>query len=215
MRVTYVSELNVQGDDAGYHLPLADANAAAPIELRVEVVQAPVEPVLSEGLGNLALTRFEERWVAEATLPRGLAGDDLQIDHRGLPGQPLLHQRAEAIEPPAVLRERDLLLAREVAKERPAPDAGGRGDVLDAHALEPAGLEQRARGRDEGVAGLLPSPRVTAGRRLAHGELRRRGDPLTSDTECHNVARSREAQAFGRRELGEGRARCGDEHWRC
>ncbi|MCA9719833.1 MAG: hypothetical protein KC468_34520, partial [Myxococcales bacterium] len=85
VRVTYVSELNVQGDDAGYHLPLADANAAAPIELRVEVVQAPVEPVLSEGLGNLALTRFEERWVAEATLPRGLAGDDLQIRLPRLP----------------------------------------------------------------------------------------------------------------------------------
>ncbi len=85
--ITYVSELNIQGDDAGYHLPLAHANAVAPVDLRVEVVQAPVEPVLSGGIGNLSLNRLEQRWVAEAKLPVGTAGEDLQVRLPKLPGR--------------------------------------------------------------------------------------------------------------------------------
>ena len=84
IRITYVSDLNVEGSSAGYHLPLAHAGDVE-VDLRVEVVQSPVAPVISGGVGNLSLKRWQERWVAEAKLPRGVVGEDLQVRLPGLP----------------------------------------------------------------------------------------------------------------------------------
>src|ERR1700754_3118843 len=85
VRVTYISNLTVDGNQAAYHLPLAHAAAIGSVTLRVEVVQAPVQPVISGGLGNLALNHWEDRWVAEAKLGRGLPAEDLQIRLPDLP----------------------------------------------------------------------------------------------------------------------------------
>ena len=84
VRITYVSELNVEGNAAGYLLPLAHA-AEVEVDLRVEVVQSPVEPVISGGIGNLTLARWDDRWVAEAKLPKGTAAEDLQVRLPNLP----------------------------------------------------------------------------------------------------------------------------------
>jgi len=86
VRITTVSELTVRGNEAAHHLPLAWAAGVEQVHLHVEVVQAPVEPVMS-GIGNLALRRWEERWVVEADLPKGAATADLQISLPALPDQ--------------------------------------------------------------------------------------------------------------------------------
>lgn len=85
VRVTYISNLTVDGNQAAYHLPLTHAANIESVSLRAEVVQAPVAPVISGGLGNMALNRWENRWVAEATLGRGLPAEDLQIRLPDLP----------------------------------------------------------------------------------------------------------------------------------
>jgi len=85
IRVTYVSDLTVEGADAAYHLPLKHAARIERVSLRVEVVQAPVEPTVAGGLGNLTMNRWEDRWVAEATLARGRPAEDLQVRLPGLP----------------------------------------------------------------------------------------------------------------------------------
>lgn len=85
VRVTYISNLTVDGNQAAYHLPLTHAAGIESVSLRAEVVQAPVAPVISGGLGNMALNRWEDRWVAEATLGRGLPAEDLQIRLPDLP----------------------------------------------------------------------------------------------------------------------------------
>ena len=85
VRLTYVSELSVQGGDAAHHLPLAHANSIERVELQVEVVRAPVQPVLTGGLGNLSLARWEDRWVAKATFGAGAPADDLLVRLPSLP----------------------------------------------------------------------------------------------------------------------------------
>lgn len=84
VRITTVSELNVRGQRAGYHLPLAHAEHID-VALRIEVVQAPSEPVISGGLGNLTLNRWSDRRVAEVNIPAGLAAEDLQVRLEDLP----------------------------------------------------------------------------------------------------------------------------------
>ena len=85
VRVTYISNLTVDGNQAAYHLPLTHAADIETVALRLQVTQAPVQPVISGGLGNMALTRWQDRWVAEAKLGRGLPAEDLQIRLPDLP----------------------------------------------------------------------------------------------------------------------------------
>jgi len=85
IRIVYVSDLTVQGDDAAYHLPLTHAGHIDKVDLRIEVVQAPVEPDISGGPGNLTLNQWEDRWVAEATLGKGTPAEDLQVRLPRLP----------------------------------------------------------------------------------------------------------------------------------
>lgn len=85
VRVTYISNLTVDGNQAAYHLPLIHAADVESVALRVEVIQAPVEPVISGGLGNITLNHWEDRWVAEARLGKGLPAEDLQIRLPDLP----------------------------------------------------------------------------------------------------------------------------------
>ena len=85
VRITYVSDLVVDGTSAGYHLPLAHAQAIDRVALRVEIVEGDVPPVVTGGVGNLTLTRMRQAMVAEATLPRGAAADDLLIKLPDLP----------------------------------------------------------------------------------------------------------------------------------
>jgi Ca-activated chloride channel homolog len=85
VRVSYTSELVTSGCSAAYHLPLGHAAELEAVSLRVEVSQTPVKPEISGGQGNLNLTAWENRWVAEATLARGVACADLQLRLPNLP----------------------------------------------------------------------------------------------------------------------------------
>lgn len=87
VKLTYVSDLTVAGNDAAYHLPLAHAEKIDAVSLRIEVVQAPVEPKLSGGIGNLSLHRWKDSWVAEATLGKAIPSEDLQVRLPHLPDQ--------------------------------------------------------------------------------------------------------------------------------
>jgi len=87
VQVTYINDLTVQGNDAAYHLPLTHAEHIENISLKVEVIQAPVKPVITGGLGNLSMNLWQERWVAEAKLGRGTPTEDLQIRLPQLPEQ--------------------------------------------------------------------------------------------------------------------------------
>jgi Ca-activated chloride channel homolog len=83
--ITYVNDLTIEGDDAAYHLPLSHAEKIENVSLRVEVIQAPVKPDLSGGVGKLTLNQWEDRWVAEAKLGKGTPSEDLQVRLPRLP----------------------------------------------------------------------------------------------------------------------------------
>ena len=85
VRVTYVSELVVDGTSAGYHLPLGHARTIERVSLRVEIAKGDVTPEITGGVGNLTLTSLREAIVAEASLPRGAAADDLIVRLPDLP----------------------------------------------------------------------------------------------------------------------------------
>ncbi len=79
IKLVYISELTVADNDAAYHVPLSHAGHIGDVSLRVEIAQAPVEPRLSGGIGNLSLTRWNQSWVAEAKLGQGIPAEDLHI----------------------------------------------------------------------------------------------------------------------------------------
>jgi len=85
VQISYTSELVTSGCSAAYHLPLGHAEELAAVSLRVEVSQTPVKPEISGGQGTLNLTSWQNRWMAEATLARGVACADLQIRLPNLP----------------------------------------------------------------------------------------------------------------------------------
>ena len=85
IRIVYVSDLACDGTSAAYHLPLAHAKDIARVTLRVEIAKGDVVPEISGALGNLSLAKFRDAFVAEATLPRGTACDDLLIKLPDLP----------------------------------------------------------------------------------------------------------------------------------
>jgi Ca-activated chloride channel homolog len=87
VKLTYVSDLTVAGEEAAYHLPLGHADRIDSVSLRIEVVQTPVTPQLSGGIGNLSLNRWRDSWVAEARLGKGTPANDLQVRLPNLPEQ--------------------------------------------------------------------------------------------------------------------------------
>lgn len=87
VKITYVSRLTVEGQAAAYHLPLAHAKDIDQTHLKVEVIQAPTTPKIQGGIGNLSLNRWEDRFVAEATLTKGMPAEDLQVQLPELPSR--------------------------------------------------------------------------------------------------------------------------------
>jgi len=83
--ITYTSELNLSGNEAGYYLPLQHAQDLDAVSLRIEVRQTPVIPTISGGQGNMTLTHWQNMWVAEARLTCGVPTDDLVIRLPDLP----------------------------------------------------------------------------------------------------------------------------------
>ena len=83
--ITYTSDLTLSGNEAGYHLPLQHAQQLDAVSLRIEVRQTPVVPTISGGQGNMNLTHWQNMWVAEARLTRGVPTDDLLIRLPDLP----------------------------------------------------------------------------------------------------------------------------------
>lgn len=84
VRITTVSQLTTRDSEAAYDLPLAHAAQIDTVSLRIEVVQATVQPEVG-GLGNLVMGRWQDRWVAEARLGRGRPAADLQVRLPSLP----------------------------------------------------------------------------------------------------------------------------------
>ena len=83
--ITYTSDLTLSGNQAAYHLPLQHAEQLKAVSLRIEVRQTPVTPTISGGQGNMTLTNWQNMWVAEARLTRGVPTEDLLIRLPDLP----------------------------------------------------------------------------------------------------------------------------------
>lgn len=85
VKIVYVSDLTVEGNEAAYHLPIGHAEGVDEVSLKIEIAQTPVTPAVVGGLGNLTLTEMRSVWTAEATLGTGMPAEDLQIRLPGLP----------------------------------------------------------------------------------------------------------------------------------
>jgi Ca-activated chloride channel homolog len=85
VRLRWISALTTRGGEAAYHLPLGWRHAPRDVALRVEVVRAPVKPVVSGGFGALELEDWQDRWVAEARWHDGPRGSDLLVRLPSLP----------------------------------------------------------------------------------------------------------------------------------
>ncbi len=83
VRIVTVAPLTLSGGDAACHVPLPRV-VIPTLALRVEVVKGAVKPQLG-GFGNLSLTEWNDRWVAESTLTSSTPGDDLYIRLPKLP----------------------------------------------------------------------------------------------------------------------------------
>jgi Ca-activated chloride channel family protein len=83
VRIVTVAPLTLSGGDAACHVPLPRV-AIPTLALRVEIVKGAVKPQLG-GFGNLSLTEWSDRWVAESTLTNSTPGDDLYIRLPKLP----------------------------------------------------------------------------------------------------------------------------------
>ena len=83
VRIVTVAPLALSGGDAACHVPLPRV-VIPTLALRVEVVKGAVKPQLG-GFGNLSLTEWNDRWVAESTLTSSTPGDDLYIRLPKLP----------------------------------------------------------------------------------------------------------------------------------
>ena len=83
VRIVTVAPLTLSGGDGACHVPLPRV-VIPTLALRVEVVKGAVKPQLG-GFGNLSLTEWNDRWVAESTLTSSTPGDDLYIRLPKLP----------------------------------------------------------------------------------------------------------------------------------
>ncbi len=79
VRLRWVSELTTRGSEAAYLLPLPYGAPIGHVALRVEVVRKGPAPQIDGGFGNLALRRWEDRWVAEAQLQGAQPTRDLLV----------------------------------------------------------------------------------------------------------------------------------------
>lgn len=86
IRVTYVSDLAVNGQSASYHLPLGHAAGIDQATLRVEVLQSPVTPIVQLD-DNTTLSGWSNRWVAETNLDTAAPVPDLLVQLPQLPDQ--------------------------------------------------------------------------------------------------------------------------------
>jgi len=85
VKITYMTELTVNRNEAAYHLPLSHASQLDEVSVRVEVAQGTQQPQITGGQGNMTLTEWRQSWVAEARLTRGLVTEDLLIRLPDLP----------------------------------------------------------------------------------------------------------------------------------
>ncbi len=83
VRIVTVAPLALSGGDAACHVPLPRV-VIPTLALRVEVVKGAVKPQLG-GFGNLSLTEWNDRWVAESTITSSAPGDNLYIRLPKLP----------------------------------------------------------------------------------------------------------------------------------
>jgi Ca-activated chloride channel homolog len=85
VRLRWVSALNTKATQAAYHLPLPYDRPIGKVSLRVEVVQSEVKPQVTGGFGNLLLTQWQDRWVAEQHWKDAAPARDLLVELPDLP----------------------------------------------------------------------------------------------------------------------------------
>lgn len=93
VRVVTIGSLALASGDAACHVPLPRV-AIPTLTVHVEVAKGAVRPELG-GFGNLSLTEWNDRWVAETTVKATTPGDDLYIR---LPKLPALLAAVEELE---------------------------------------------------------------------------------------------------------------------
>ena len=135
----------------------------------VDTGPASVAPELLAAIKNI--THEPIRYVIDTSGDSDLIGGDaVEVDEREPDrvherdlGRPRLQPYAHALEFVLERAPRDVVLGREVAEERPPPDARRRRDVLDRGLLEPVRLEQLERHVLQlGLGGGSPPPRLAA-----------------------------------------------------
>jgi len=87
VRIDTTAPLVMEGNDAAFHLPLGHAEEIDDVVLTVAVVQSPVKPTINSNIGNLSLSSWEDRAVAEAQLGKGVSTEDLLVRLPDLPDQ--------------------------------------------------------------------------------------------------------------------------------
>ena len=94
--LSYVTELVGGRDAPAYHLPLKFQDPIAEFSLRVEVVKPVSAPVVEQGdLANFGFMRWEDSFVAEATLKDFAPKQDLIVSLPNVEKQNVLVERAD------------------------------------------------------------------------------------------------------------------------
>lgn len=147
VRIVTVAPLALSGQDAACHVPLPRTSIPS-LTLHVEVAKGVVRPVLG-GFGNLVLTEWTDRWVADATISSATPGDDLYVR---LPRLPALLAAVEEFDGERYVTISHAPVPRDVANTRKVSRAAVAWDGSGSRASEAVRRDR------EVLAALLATP---------------------------------------------------------
>ena len=147
VRVVTVGPLTLSGGDAALHVPLPRLAVPA-LAIHVEVAKGGSTPRLG-GFGNLSLTEWSDRWVADAQLDAVTPGDDLYIR---LPKLPTLLTAVEELDGERYVAISD---APTLPQRGPAPAVGRVAVAWDASGSRSPAAVRRDRAL---LAALVATP---------------------------------------------------------
>jgi Ca-activated chloride channel homolog len=94
IKVSYVSEIDMQGGSALYHLPLGFTDAVDG-SIRVDVVRSDEKPkVVGAGLKGLDFGQWEDRWVAETTFKKTVLKNPIAVSLPNVDKHPVAIEKA-------------------------------------------------------------------------------------------------------------------------
>lgn len=94
VRISWISEIAIDGADARYHLPLGFTEPIDDVHVRIDVVRSTGARVEGTGLKGLTFSAWEDRQVAETTGKKLLLDSPVSVVLPDLPGRPVAVERA-------------------------------------------------------------------------------------------------------------------------